>query len=164
MLSKSSQEQLGQTLAAILNQKLSDRELQDIPIEIVEPSVAKLFWKSTDVKAGIYLVLSGKVRLLDSSNNLISTLETGSSFGEMTLFPEAEFSFYAARASTNLKLCYLSKDVLETLMSKYSEIRYKLLLRAEGWDLLMLYRQQQPQISKKGMLQALSLFERLEIK
>jgi ATP-binding cassette subfamily B protein len=164
MPSTCSQEQLGQILTAILNEKLSDRELQDIQIEIVEPPVAKLFWKSTNAEAGLYLVLSGKVRLLDGSNNLISTLGAGCSFGEMTLFPESGFSFYAARASTNLKLCYLNKDVLQTLMSKYSEIRDRLLVRAEGWDLLMLYRRQQPQIPVEGMLQALSLFERLELK
>ncbi|BAY23599.1 cyclic nucleotide-regulated ABC bacteriocin/lantibiotic exporter [Calothrix sp. NIES-2100] len=166
MLSKFSQEQLGQLLTGILNEKLDNRELQNCwtNVEIVEPAVAKLFWQSTEAQAGIYLVITGKVRLLDISGNLISTLTTGSSFGEMTLFPEAEFSCYAARASTNLKLCYLNKDVLQTLMAKYPKICDRLLLRAERWDLLMLYRQQQPQATVEGIFQGLSLFERIAVK
>lgn len=121
MLSKCSQEELGQLLRAILSEELSD--------------TAKLFFQSKYGETGIYLVISGKVRLLDGANNLISTLGMGSSFGEMTLFPEAEFSYYAARASTNLKLCYLNKAVLQTLMSKYPKIRDRLFLRAEACNL-----------------------------
>jgi HlyB family type I secretion system ABC transporter len=166
MTSKFSQEQMGQLLTAILSEKLSDRELQNCwaQLEIIEPPVAKLFWQSTDAKAGIYLIITGKVRLLNSSGNLISTLTAGSSFGEMTLFPQAEFSFYAARASTNLKLCYLNTEVLQTLMDKYPKICDRLLMRAERWDLLMLYRQQQPQAAVEGIAQALSLFERLSLR
>jgi HlyB family type I secretion system ABC transporter len=134
-----SQEQLGEQLTTILGEKLSDRELQNCwaKIEIVEPPVAKLFWQSKDAKAGIYLVIRGKVRLLDSSGNLISTLAPGSSFGEMTLFPQEDFSCYAARASSNLKLCYLNTDVLQSLMDKYPKICDRLLKRAESWDLQM---------------------------
>lgn len=161
-----SQEQLGQLLTNLLGEKLSDKELQNCwsKVEIVEPPVAKLFWQSQADEAGIYLVITGKVRLLDSSGNLISTLGVGSSFGEMTLFPESEFSFYAARASNNLNLCYLNSDVLQTLMAKYPKICDRLLLRAERWDLLMLYRQQQPHTSPEGIFQALSLFERLSLR
>ncbi|MBW4571781.1 MAG: peptidase domain-containing ABC transporter [Tolypothrix carrinoi HA7290-LM1] len=138
-----SQEELERLLTTTLGEKLSDRELQNCwaKIEIVEPPVAKLFWQSKDARKGIYLVLRGKVRLLDSSGNLISTLTAGSSFGEMTLFAEEDFSLYAARASSNLKLCYLNIDVLQTLMDKYPKICDRLLKRAECWDLLI---KQQP--------------------
>ncbi len=134
-----SPEQLGELLTTILGEKLSDRELQNCwaKIEIVEPPVAKLFWQSKDAKAGIYLVIRGKVRLLDSSGNLISTLAAGSSFGEMTLFAEEDFNCYAARASSNLKLCYLNTDVLQILMDKYPKICDRLLKRAKSWDLQM---------------------------
>ncbi|AKG20242.1 peptidase domain-containing ABC transporter [Calothrix sp. 336/3] len=161
-----SQEQLGQLLTNFLGEQLSDRELQNClsKLEIIEPPVAKLFWQSQAAESGIYLVIRGKVRLLDSSGNLISTLGVGSSFGEMTLFPELEFSFYAARASNNLKLCYLNLDILQTLMAKYPKICDRLLQSAELWDLLMLYRQQYPQTSSEGILQALSLFERLSLR
>ncbi|WP_017652279.1 peptidase domain-containing ABC transporter [Fortiea contorta] len=161
-----SQEQLGQLLTSILDEKLSDRELNNCwaKVEIVEPPIAKLFWKSRDAKAGIYLVVSGKVRLLDSSGNLISTLAAGSSFGEMTLFAKSDFSFYAARASTNLKLCYLNENLLQTLIAKYPKICDRFLVRAELWDLLMLYRQQHPQTSPEGIFQALYLFERLSLR
>ncbi|BAY93837.1 MULTISPECIES: peptidase domain-containing ABC transporter [unclassified Tolypothrix] len=128
-----SQEQLSQLLNQTLGENLTDRELQTCwaKIEIVEPAVAKLFWQSKDAQAGIYVVLTGKVRLLDSDGNLISTLAVGSSFGEITLFPQENLSFYAARASTNLKLCYLSIDILQTLMTKYPKICDRLLVRAK---------------------------------
>ncbi|QIR37000.1 ATP-binding cassette domain-containing protein [Tolypothrix sp. PCC 7910] len=133
MTTNFSQEQLGQLLNITLGEKLTERELQNCwaKIEIVEPAVAKLFWQSKDTQAGIYLVLTGKVRLLDIDGNLISTLAAGSSFGEITLFPQENLSFYAARASTNLKLCYLNIEILQTLMAKYPKICDRLLVRAK---------------------------------
>ncbi|MBD2163427.1 peptidase domain-containing ABC transporter [Calothrix membranacea FACHB-236] len=133
MTTNFSQEQLGQLLNHNLGEKLTERELQTCwtKIEIVEPAVAKLFWQSKDAQAGIYLVLTGKVRLLNIDGNLISTLAAGSSFGEITLFTKENLSFYAARASTNLKLCYLNIEILQTLMAKYPKICDRLLARAK---------------------------------
>ncbi|BAY28581.1 bacteriocin-processing peptidase [Nostoc carneum NIES-2107] len=133
MTTNFSQEQLGQLLNQALGEKLTERELQTCwaKTEIVEPAVAKLFWQSKDTLAGIYVVLTGKVRLLDIDGNLISTLAAGSSFGEITLFPQENLSFYAARASTNLKLCYLNIEILQTLMVKYPKICDRLLIRAK---------------------------------
>lgn len=166
MPSKFSLAEFGQLLNKVLGEKLSDRELQNYwtQVEIVEPLVAKLFWQSTDAQAGIYLIVTGKVRLLDSAGNLISTLAAGSSFGEMSLFPEAKFSFYAARASTNLKLCYFSIEVLQTLMDNYPQVGDRFLMGAERWDLLILYHRQQLHTTVEGIKQALFLFERLDIR
>ncbi|NMF62411.1 peptidase domain-containing ABC transporter [Brasilonema octagenarum] len=166
MSSGFSQEQLSQQLMTFLGEKLSPKEVMNClkEVEVVEPPVAKLFWQSTDSKPGVYIVLAGKVRLLDSSLNLISTLAAGSSFGEVTLFPEEDFIPYAARASHNLKLCYISADALQILMDKYPKIRDRLLRNAELWDLQLLYQNQQPKIPVNNIFQALSLFERLSLK
>jgi HlyB family type I secretion system ABC transporter len=160
-----SQQQLGEKLTSILG-TLSPNDLESCLalVEIVEPPVAKEFWQSAETKAGIYIILAGKVRLLDSSENLIATLVSESSFGELTLFPDEDFSPYAARASSNLKLCYLRTEALQELMDKYPNIRDRLRTRAELWDLLLLCRQnsQFPRHASyaEGMLKALSLFER----
>lgn len=160
-----SPQHLAEQLAQLLGESLSNRE-KDIcvkAVEIVEPPVAKQFWQATAANPGIYLVLAGKVRLLDSSNNLITTLSPGASFGELTLFPEENFIPYVARASANLKLCYLHQEVLQELFSSSSNIRLRLLTRAELWDALLLCCQNSrlPQNgSAESMFKALSLFER----
>ncbi len=160
-----SQVQLGEEIADILGETLQDRELQSClnAVEIVEPPVAKQFWQAAEAKAGIYIVLAGKVRLLDSAENLIVTLTVGASFGELTLFPLEKFIPYSARASVNLKLCYLNEQTLQSI-SEYPSIRSRLNQRAELWDLLLLCRQnsQFPRHPSQveGMLKALSLFER----
>ncbi|WP_375510655.1 peptidase domain-containing ABC transporter [uncultured Nostoc sp.] len=159
-------EDVGERLLYTLGAKLSEKELQNLlaAMEIVEPPPAKQFWQSAQTNPGIYIILTGKVRLLDSSENLITSFGAGSIFGELTLFPEADFSPYAVRASTSLKLGYFRQDALQTLIDKYPNIRDRLFARAELWDLLLLCRQtsQLPCHTSlvPGMLKALSLFER----
>ncbi len=50
-----------------MGETLSPQELQNClgAVEIVEPPVAKLFWQATEARPGIYIILAGKVRLLD---------------------------------------------------------------------------------------------------
>jgi HlyB family type I secretion system ABC transporter len=160
-----SQIQLGEQIVHVLGERPQDIELQSwlAAVETIEPPVANEFWQAAEAKAGIYIVIAGKVRLLDSSENLITTLMVGESFGELTLFPEEGFIPYSARASNNLKLCYLDEQKLQ-LISKYRTIRDRLYQRAELWDLLLLCRQnsQFPRHTSvvEGTLKALSLFER----
>lgn len=160
-----SPQQLAEQLAQILGESLSNREIDKCvkAAEIVEPPVAKQFWQATTANPGIYLILAGKVRLLDSSNNLITTLSSGASFGELTLFPEENFIPYVARASVNLKLCYLHQEVLQEVFHTSGNIRSRLITKAELWDALLLCCQNSllPQNgSSESMFKALSLFER----
>jgi HlyB family type I secretion system ABC transporter len=160
---------VGERLLHTLGAKLSEKELQNLlaEMEIVEPSVAKEFWQSAQTNPGIYIILTGKVRLLDGSENLITSFGAWSVFGELTLFGQANFSPYVVRASTSLKLGYFRQDVLQTLIDKYPNIRDRLFARAELWDLLLLCRQtsQFPCHTSQvpGMLRALSLFERHQL-
>ncbi len=159
-----SQRQLGQQIAMTLDKTLSESELQAYLgiVEVIEPPVAKQFWSNATAKPGIYSILAGKARLLDSDRNLITTLGVGASFGESTLFPEEGFGSYAARASANLKLCYLPADQLQALMVKYSNIRDRLWQQAQIWDVLLLCHQKLPlprNTTGTGIFQALSLFE-----
>ena len=113
-----------QQLNHILGNSLSLEEFQRClkQAKSFKPKVGK-FWQGSDVEPGIYIVIVGKVRLLDSTGELIATLEAGASFGEFTLFGEAEFQPYAARASVNLQLCFIPGEVLLPLMAKYPQIR-----------------------------------------
>ena len=167
MSSTFSEKSLGQQISNTLGQKLSDQELEYClaGVEILKPPMARQFWQATEANYGIYIVLGGKVRLLDSCENLITTLTTGSSFGEMTLFPKEDFQPYAARSSHNLKLCYLGGEVLQALLDRYSSIRDRLYRQAELRDLLFSYHQRSQEQNRSGLgiLKAISLFERLHL-
>jgi HlyB family type I secretion system ABC transporter len=142
-LSTFSKQQLGEQITQSLGHPLSEQELSNClqQIEILEPTAGKRFWQTLDATAGIYIITAGKVRLLDSTDNLIASLGAGKTFGELTLFPEEEFSSYSARASVNLKLCYLRGDFLQALIRKYPSIREHLHHQAVLWDLLLFCRQ-----------------------
>ncbi|MBD2438075.1 peptidase domain-containing ABC transporter [Nostoc sp. FACHB-110] len=101
----------------------------------LKPKVGK-FWQGSEAQPGIYIVITGKTRLLNETGELIATLEVGDSFGEFTLFPEARFQAYAARASVNLQLCFVSGEVLSSLMKQYPQIRQHLWEKAQQRNLL----------------------------
>ncbi|MFN6453064.1 MAG: peptidase domain-containing ABC transporter [Nostoc sp. EfeVER01] len=132
-----------QQLAQTLGQTLTQQELSDCikQIEILQPSAGKLFWQTADASFGIYIILAGKVRLLDRTDNLIASVGTGTSFGELTLFPEEQFQPYAARASVNLKVGHIPGNCLRSLIRKYPSIGQHLHHQAVLWDLLLLFRQ-----------------------
>ncbi|MBD2385074.1 peptidase domain-containing ABC transporter [Cylindrospermum sp. FACHB-282] len=100
-------------------------------LKSLNPKVGK-FWTGSDVEPGIYIIITGKVRLLDNTDELIATLETGESFAEFTLFPQSEFKPYGARASVNLHLCFLPEKLLSPLMDKYPQIREHLRQKAHS--------------------------------
>ncbi len=162
------QDNIEQKITSALGENISEQELRNCieTAETIDVPVAKLFWQVTEAEKGLYIVLDGKVRLLDYFENLVTTLSAGESFGEATLF-EQQFIPYAGRASHNLKICFLKQEVLQSLMDKYPKIRQKLLDKADIWDLLLLCRQnsQFPQYSSQvsGLLQALSLFEKYKL-
>ncbi|AUB35009.1 ABCB-BAC, ATP-binding cassette, subfamily B, bacterial [Nostoc flagelliforme CCNUN1] len=156
-------QQLGQQLTQTLGQPLSEQELSNClqQIEILEPNAGKLFWEAADATVGIYVILAGKVRLLNSTDNLIASVGVGASFGELTLFPESGFQAYTARASVNLKVCYIPGDCLRSLIRKYPSIGQHLNRQALLWDLLLLCRQT-PYLADapvEGLMQILPLLE-----
>ena len=146
-----------------MGQPLLEQELSNCfqQIEILEPNAGKLFWQASDATVGIYVILAGKVRLLNSTDNLIASLEVGGSFGELTLFPESGFQPYTARASVNLKVCYIPGDCLRSLIRKYPLIAEHLHSWAVLWDLLLLFRQTPclANATVEGLMQILPLLE-----
>jgi ATP-binding cassette subfamily B protein len=169
MKSVFSEYDLDEKLTTILGETLADKLLQKclLALEISQPAAAKQLWQATGAKPGIYIILSGKVRLLDNSDNLITTIAAGESYGELTLFKEENFQSYLARASTDLTLGYLSGDCLRDVIQESPSIGDRLRARAELWDLWLLCRQtsqfplHRPQVS--GTLKALSLFQRYRL-
>ena len=168
MQSVFSQKQLFSKIVPIFGESLAEQDIKGClkDLEIIEPKAVKLFWQSTEAKPGIYVVLVGRVRILDNSDNLVATVSSGTAFGEQTLFREQPFLFLAARASTSVKLCFIPDEVLYELMKINPQIREHIYKRAEFWDLLLLSRQnsQLPSnTSPEKLFKALSQFERYQI-
>lgn len=88
--------------------------------KVIQPKIGQ-FWDSNS-QAGLLLVLSGKVRLIDKNETLIATLQIGDSFGESTLFPNLVTDSYAARASLDAQIALIHISAIELLMTKYSSV------------------------------------------
>jgi ATP-binding cassette subfamily B protein len=147
LLSESAlQDHLEQQLTQTLGAKLSSLELNRCKkaIKIIEPTPGKKFWRSQESQAGVYIVMMGKVRLLDSHDNLLASLVTGASFGELTLFSDEPFQPYTARASFQLKLAYLPRELLQPLIQKNTEVSKHLHRQALQLELLLISRQNSP--------------------
>jgi ATP-binding cassette subfamily B protein len=127
-----------QQLNNALGHSLSEDEFQRClkHANILNPKVGK-FWQGTNVEPGIYIVVAGKVRLLNDAEELIASLEAGASFGEFTLFPDAKFPPYKARAALNLQVCFISSEVLLPLMAKHRLIREHLWNEAQKRNSLL---------------------------
>ncbi|MGB7417524.1 MAG: ABC transporter transmembrane domain-containing protein, partial [Thermosynechococcaceae cyanobacterium] len=129
--------QLHEYLPQVLGHELSQTELQRClkHAQMIEARVGQEVWKSSPSPPGLYIILAGKVRLLDSAENLVISLTAGASFGEMTLFPTQGFLPLIARASVGLSLCHLSKQTLQPLLEKHHDIQRHLYQQALVRDL-----------------------------
>ncbi|MGL5835392.1 MAG: cyclic nucleotide-binding domain-containing protein, partial [Waterburya sp.] len=114
------QKQLKQQLEQTLGRPLSQTELKQYlsGIKIVQPPTGRQFWQSTQSTPGICLILAGKVRLFDTYGHLLTSLEAGTSFGELTLFPHESFRHYVARASFQLQLAFIPGTLLQQSINR----------------------------------------------
>ena len=133
---------IGQFGRNVFGNILSEQELQRCckQVQILEPSPGKHFWQSDSSPAGIYIVLLSKVRILDTSDRLIISLEPGMFFGELTLFDEY-FTAYSARASVATRVGFISADILRVPLAKYPQLREHFHQQAVWQDLTILMRQ-----------------------
>jgi ATP-binding cassette, subfamily B, bacterial HlyB/CyaB len=125
-------QQIINSLNQVLGCALSSSEWRmcERQIQYFTPKVGK-FWESTTAKTGLYLLLSGKLRLLDMSHNLVTTLSEGETFGELTLFETGLFTPYCVRAGIDARLCHIPITVLSSLMDRHTTIESHLFEVAE---------------------------------
>ena len=166
-LSGFSNQQLRQQLERTLKQVFSESDFLAClkQVEIQKPTAGKRFWQTVDAPVGIYIILTGKVRLLDSNDNLITSLEIGASFGESTLFPQEEFQPCVIRASVNSTLCFIPESCLLSLFSQYFNLQEHLYQQALLRDLLLLSRQTDVlgKAPVEEVMKTLSLLERHDL-
>lgn len=99
---------------------LSESECQTLLAKAIclTPKVGKLHLEN-----GLYIIVKGKVRLLDDNDEKIANLEEGESFGEFLLFPDASFYSYQVRASVGVELYFIPSLDLKNICQKYRKIR-----------------------------------------
>lgn len=122
-------------LSNICGQDLSPQDFQQClrQAKYLTPKVGK-FWYGAEAQAGIYIVMSGKVRLLSSNDELITTIEPEDSFGEFTLFPECYLNAYDARASLHLELCFIPAETITPFFLSHPPIKQHLWQQAQTRD------------------------------
>jgi ATP-binding cassette subfamily B protein len=148
-----------------LNHLLSESQLQQFlsQLEIIEPNPGELFWHFDRIEAGIYLILAGKVRLIDHEDNLIASLSQGW-LGQIDLFAESGWQPYSLRASLGLKLAYLNTKSAKFWLETHPQLQEHIYCQGEKWDLLMLCQHVSGSKSVEDLLPILPLLvtERLE--
>jgi ATP-binding cassette, subfamily B, bacterial HlyB/CyaB len=92
---------------------------------LIVPDVGKL-WTEREIEAGLYIIVSGKVRLLNADDEPIEVLVAGQYFGEYTLCPHLDFRRYIARAGIDVQICCLPQAALQPLLAKYPAIQQHL--------------------------------------
>jgi ATP-binding cassette, subfamily B, bacterial HlyB/CyaB len=92
---------------------------------LLSPELGKL-WTIDNIAAGLYIIIAGKVRLLDDDDEPIASLGVGEYFGEYTFSPTEDLAIYTARAGVNVQIWFLPQEVLNSLIDKYPNIRQQL--------------------------------------
>jgi HlyB family type I secretion system ABC transporter len=92
---------------------------------LLSPDVGKL-WTAKDILPGLYIVLTGKVRLLDAADEMIVALGAMQYFGEYTFFPTESIAPYTARASMDVQICFLPQEKLTAVVKRHPAIHQHL--------------------------------------
>ncbi len=134
---------LDKVLGEALSASLSETELNSLlsSFEIITPQAGKCFWQTGASPPGFYIVLEGRVRLLDRADDLVVSLSSGESFGELSLFPPGNFQPYSIRASHNVQIGYLNVPYLQRLAQPHPAIVTQLHAQAIARDLHILLKQ-----------------------
>jgi HlyB family type I secretion system ABC transporter len=104
-------------------------------IQFIESPLSKAFWQSESAEAGLYVVLAGRIRLIDGDRNYLATVEEGQTFGELTLFPDMAFKPYSARSTKESAIiAFLAKHHLDLLTREHPEILDYLSNQAPKYD------------------------------
>ncbi|AFZ36751.1 cyclic nucleotide-regulated ABC bacteriocin/lantibiotic exporter [Stanieria cyanosphaera PCC 7437] len=137
-----SEQDLIQQLQQSLGKEIAKTDLIEYlqQIEIVEPQPGQLFWHSTDTSVGIFVILAGKIRVLDSAANQVFSLFSNSTLGESSIFAQENWQPCSARASLNVRLAYLNEQLIKTILTKYPALKERWYQKALRQDLLLVYQ------------------------
>jgi HlyB family type I secretion system ABC transporter len=126
-----------------LGEVLSERDLAFCLklMELVEPAAGQMLWELSGAPTNFYIVLSGRVRLVDPKGNLVRSVGSGSFVGERFLFPETRLQPYWVRASQGLLLGSFTQDGLKQILQRHPQVRQWIHEQSIQRDLLLLFAQ-----------------------
>ncbi len=106
----------------------------------IEPGSS--FWQSSESPPGLYIIIAGKVRLFDRQGERVATLTVGQSFGASTLFPDADFQPYTAKAAlvvggVEILVGKISREDLQAWWNKYPASQHHLSQQAQLLDAII---------------------------
>ncbi len=134
----------GDRLIEVLGAEIAAEDLPKIQAQtqVLTITPGMSFWQSSQSQPGIYIILAGKVRLFDRQDKRVATLTLGKSFGASTLFPDADFNQYTAKAAlvvggTEILVCFIPRDCLQSWWGKYPSIQSHLSQRAQYLDAIL---------------------------
>ena len=155
---------INQKFAQAFEHTLADSDLRQLAkkLQVISPKPGEPFWHASSSPPGIYLILAGKVRLLDQQDNLVASLAEGMVLGQISLFPHEKLKPHGARASWGLKLGYLSQRDLRQFLSSGSRLSQDLHRQALAWDLLLLCHHQEPN-NRQAIQDLLAVLPQLEL-
>jgi HlyB family type I secretion system ABC transporter len=97
---------------------------------VLPPEPGLSLWPEARDRAGLYLVTSGKVRVLDADANLRQSLETGGYFGAESVLPElaaaSPIGAYQIRASLNAAIVRIEPAQLQSWLQQFPPLRSRL--------------------------------------
>jgi HlyB family type I secretion system ABC transporter len=136
-------EDFSSIISAALGETLSAKDLALCvqSMHRVEPTAGQLLWEASAVQSGLYIVLSGRGRLVDKEGNLVISLSSGTTVGEGTLFSDLNLRPYGVRAAQGAQLGHLSQDTMQQLTQQYPQLREQLFERALYRDLMVRFAQ-----------------------
>ena len=156
---------LTQQFKQVFNHTLTEANLARLVknAQIIDPNPGEPFWSSDSSPPGVYLILEGKVRLLDCHENLVVSLAPGMMLGQISLFEREPLQAHAARASWGLKVAYLSQTNLQKYLTPESPLEQQLYHQALTWDLLLLCYDNADRQQLQKLLSVLPQLERHQL-
>jgi HlyB family type I secretion system ABC transporter len=131
--------QIFEALGEVLSAK--DLTLCLKSMELIEPSAGQQLWDTSSPPSGLYILLAGRVRLIDPEGNLVRSLVPGTTVGEGCLFPEMGLRPYIVRASQGAKLGFINLGGLQQILAQYPQVRERLYERALRCNLMVCFGQ-----------------------
>jgi HlyB family type I secretion system ABC transporter len=99
-------------------------------MELIAPTAGQQLWEPSHPPSSVFILLEGRVRLIDPLGNLVLSLVQGTTVGEGFIFPEARLRPYTVRASHGAKLGYFKPETVRQILAQYPQIRERLYERA----------------------------------
>ncbi len=134
----------GDRLIQVLGAEIAAADLTKIQAQTQLLAVApgSSFWQSSESSPGLYIIIAGKVRLFDRQGERVATLTVGQSFGASSLFPDANFQPYTAKAAlvvggAEILVGKISRDELQAWWGKYPASQYHLSQQAQLLDAIL---------------------------